>query len=61
MDDKQESKGGAAGLFIPAGIFIGLGAGFIAGNVPAGLFLGMGIGFVCFALASSWGNSRDRR
>ena len=47
---KKESKG-IAGLFIPAGIFIGMGIGFIVGNVPAGMFIGLGSGFAAFAIA----------
>jgi len=46
---KKESKG-AGGLFIPAGIFIGMGVGFLINNLPAGMFIGMGCGFVVFAL-----------
>jgi len=47
---KKESKG-IAGLFIPAGIFIGMGTGFLVGNVPAGMFIGLGAGFAAFAIA----------
>jgi hypothetical protein len=34
------------GLLIPAGIMIGLGIGFMTGNIPAWLFIGLGSGFV---------------
>lgn len=40
------------GLFIPAGLFIGIGAGFVYGNVPAGIFLGLGLGFLLFGIAA---------
>lgn len=48
MVDKK--KAGAAGLFIPAGLFIGFGLGFVFNNVPAGIFGGLGIGFLLFAI-----------
>lgn len=47
MDKKRKS---AAGLFIPAGLFIGFGIGFILNNVPAGMFIGLGAGFLLFAV-----------
>ena len=40
-----------SGLFVPAGIFIGMGIGFITGQVVGFLFLGLGVGFVLMALA----------
>lgn len=43
-------RGGAGGLFIPAGLFIGMGAGFLLGNFAAWMFLGIGVGFVLFAI-----------
>jgi hypothetical protein len=47
-----EKRRGAAGIFIPAGLFIGFGAGFLFGNVPAGMFLGLGLGFLLFGIAA---------
>ena len=38
------------GLFIPAGLFLGIGFGFIFNNMVAGLFLGLGLGFFCYAV-----------
>jgi len=51
---KMEAKcgRGAGGLFIPAGIFIGMGVGFLINNIPAGLFAGMGLGFLAFGITS---------
>jgi predicted histidine transporter YuiF (NhaC family) len=46
---KKESIGG---LMIPAGLFIGMGLGFIYGNLPAWLFIGLGAGFLGFAIVS---------
>jgi hypothetical protein len=44
----EPNRGG--GLFIPAGLFVGMGIGFLINNIAAGIFGGLGIGFVCFAL-----------
>lgn len=49
MDKKEKTQKNGA-LFIPAGIFIGFGVGFLINNVPAGMFLGMGLGFLGFAI-----------
>lgn len=49
-EDKDRSSIGA--LFIPAGLMIGLGVGFITDNLAAGLFIGLGGGFLFFAFAS---------
>jgi hypothetical protein len=52
MSEKHyEMHNKRAGLFIPAGVLLGLGFGFLFKNVPAWLFLGLGIGFLVFALA----------
>ena len=47
-EDKKKSIGA---LFIPAGLFIGFGIGFLVDNVPAGMFLGLGAGFAAFAIS----------
>ncbi len=40
-----------SGLFIPAGIFIGMGVGFMTDQLVGGLFLGMGFGFLGMAIS----------
>jgi hypothetical protein len=40
------------GLFIPAGLFIGMGFGFLYDNFTAGLFIGLGAGFAAFGLSA---------
>ncbi|MBL7059109.1 hypothetical protein ISS08_01530 [Candidatus Pacearchaeota archaeon] len=47
---KKEEKGVASGLVVPAGIFIGMGLGFLYNHLVAGLFLGMGAGFLLASL-----------
>ena len=42
----------AAGLFIPAGLFLGFAAGFVFGNLPGWMFGGLGIGFLIFAIVN---------
>lgn len=36
---------GTTGLAIPAGLFIGMGVGFLIDNLVGGLFIGLGGGF----------------
>jgi len=52
MAEKQNKKNDSGALFIPAGLFVGFGIGFLSGNLPAWLFIGLGAGFVGFAIAS---------
>ena len=40
-----------SGLLIPAGLFLGLGFGFLYGQLVAGLFIGLGAGFVGMTIA----------
>ncbi len=49
---KKEKKENPGGLFIPAGLFIGFGFGFIFGNIVAGMFMGLGFGFIAFAITT---------
>jgi F0F1-type ATP synthase assembly protein I len=44
-------KASISGVFIPAGIFLGMGIGWIFGYLVQGLFIGMGAGFLAFAIA----------
>jgi len=40
----------AGSLFIPGGVLLGFGIGFLINNVAAGMFGGIGLGFFLFAL-----------
>ncbi len=46
------NKRKAGGLFIPAGLFIGMGIGWALGYLVQGMFIGLGAGFLAFAIIS---------
>ena len=46
QSEQPKKRKGATGLAIPAGLFIGMGVGFLIDNVTAGIFLGLGGGFL---------------
>lgn len=46
---KKETKKDPRDLFIPGGLFVGMGVGFIIHNLVGGLFVGLGIGFILTA------------
>lgn len=50
-EEKTMKRKYNAGLFIPAGLFLGMGIGWALGYLTAGLFIGLGGGFLLFALA----------
>jgi len=47
--DKEKDKKGAGALFIPGGLILGMGIGFLVDNITAGMFIGLGAGFILFA------------
>lgn len=46
----REPRTDPSGLFVPAGLLIGMGAGFVFNNIPAGLFIGLGVGLLLMAI-----------
>lgn len=50
--EKKKTKQDRGALFIPAGLFLGMGWGFISYNFIGGLFMGLGAGFLIFALVN---------
>ena len=52
MVEKKKKDKDMGGLLIPAGLFIGMGFGFLYDNLTAGLFIGLGTGFAAFALCA---------
>ena len=51
QSDDQKKHWNITGLAIPAGLFIGMGVGFFAGNITGGIFLGLGGGFLAMMIA----------
>ncbi len=49
-EPKKGKKRGAGALFIPAGLFIGMGIGWALGYLVQGMFIGLGVGFLAFAI-----------
>jgi len=43
---EEKKRKGVTGLAIPAGLFIGIGVGFLVDNTSAGVLLGLGGGFL---------------
>ncbi|MDD4859323.1 MAG: hypothetical protein PHR56_03865 [Dehalococcoidales bacterium] len=41
---------GAGALFIPAGLFIGMGIGWLMGYMVQGMSIGLGAGFLIFGI-----------
>jgi len=46
QSEETKKQWGIAGVAIPAGLFIGMGVGFLIGNITAGIFFGLGGGFL---------------
>jgi len=46
QSEEPKKRKGITGLAIVAGLFIGLGVGFLVDEVAAGLFIGLGAGFL---------------
>lgn len=49
------------GLAIPAGLFLGMGIGFLTGKLVAGLFIGLGTGFFVMLLATLLIKKKSKR
>jgi len=49
-EPKKSKRKGASALFIPAGLFIGMGVGFLTNTLVSSMFIGLGAGFLLFAL-----------
>ena len=49
-ETKKDKKKIAGGLFIPAGLFIGMGIGWALGFLVQGMFIGLGVGFLAFGI-----------
>ena len=49
--EKINKKEDVSGLFIPAGLFLGLGFGFFTQQIVVGIFIGLGFGFLGMAVS----------
>jgi len=52
MEKKKKARDNPAGLAIPAGLFIGMGIGFMQDNIVPWLFIGLGVGFLVMLVVS---------
>ena len=50
QSEQSKKNKGVSGVAIPAGLFIGMGIGFLMDELVAGLFLGLGGGFLIMLL-----------
>ena len=50
QSEEQKKQWGITGVAIPAGLFIGMGIGFLIDNITAGIFLGLGSGFLAMLI-----------
>ena len=48
--EQPKKQKGISGVAIPAGLFIGMGIGFLIDNITAGIFLGLGCGFLAMII-----------
>jgi hypothetical protein len=48
---RKPKKEGPEGIAIPAGLFVGMGIGFLTDNFVAWMFIGLGAGFAFMLLA----------
>ncbi len=61
MNDKMEEtkkNWGISGLFIPAGLFVGMGIGWALGYLVQGLLIGLGTGFFAMAIVQTLLNKK---
>jgi hypothetical protein len=50
MATNKKERGSPGALFIPAGVLIGIGAGFVYNEIPGLTLVGLGVGFLAFAV-----------
>ena len=51
QSEDMKKQWGITGVAILAGLFIGMGYGYLVGNLTAGIFLGLGGGFLAMMIA----------
>ncbi len=50
QNKKKNNDNDRGALFIPAGLFLGMGFGFLYDVLVEGMFIGLGAGFLLFAI-----------
>ena len=50
QSEETKKQWGITGVAVPAGLFIGMGVGWVFGYMVQGLFIGLGVGFLIFGL-----------
>ncbi len=50
-----------SGVLVPAGIFIGMGVGFIIDELVGGLFIGLGAGFLLMVIVELFSNKESKK
>jgi hypothetical protein len=50
-NDKSKKGWEISGVFVPAGLFIGMGVGWGLGHMVQGLLIGLGAGFLVMGIA----------
>ena len=48
---EKKDRRGITALFIPGGLFIGMGIGFLTDNLVPGMYIGLGAGFILFVIS----------
>lgn len=48
--EKESRCWAASGVFVPGGLLLGIGLGFVYNNVAAGTLIGLGTGFILMGL-----------
>ena len=51
QSEETKKQWGITGVAIPAGLFIGMGWGFLVDNIAAGIFIGLGGGFLVMLIS----------
>lgn len=54
-EQKKSKRKSNAGVMIPAGLFIGMGVGWILGHLVPGLFIGLGVGLLLYGIVMMTG------
>jgi len=48
--EERKRRREISGVFVPAGLLIGMGVGWLFGHLVPGLFIGLGAGFLLMAI-----------